>query len=108
MKPEEIRSHNDDRKRLSGAYKQLFDEVSAILFRHDPIGVNYEENTDEYEAEAGTILARLRADMTPEDATSIVHEEFVRWFSRADAGPKEKYSLIAAEILAAYHRRNLR
>ncbi|MGH9628224.1 MAG: hypothetical protein ACRD7E_07780 [Bryobacteraceae bacterium] len=84
------------------------DEISAIIFRHDPIGINFEENTDEYDAEAGTILTRLRSDMSLEEATAIVHEEFIRWFSREDAGPREKYSPLAAEILNAYQGSNLR
>ena len=89
-------------------YKQLLGEISAILFRHDPIGINFEENTDEYDAEAGTILTRLRAGMTAEEATAMIHAEFVLWFSCADAGPEEKYASIAAEILAAYRQHELR
>jgi hypothetical protein len=106
--PEEIRAARDNRKALTGVYKQLLEEISAILFRHDPIGINFEENTDEYEQEAGTILTRLRADMTAEEATAMVHAEFVQWFSRADAGPEGRYASIAAEILAAYRQHELR
>ncbi len=107
MTPGEIRSHAEQRKLLSGAYKQLFDEVVAILFRYDPIGIDFEENTDEYDAEAGTIIAGLTADMTADGAASVVHEEFVRWFSREDAGPRGKYSSVAVEILAAYNHYGL-
>jgi hypothetical protein len=108
MTPEEIRLHAEDRKRLSGSYKQVFDEISAILFRHDPIGINFQENTDEYDAEVATILTQLRSDMLIEEATGIVHEEFIRWFSREDAGPREKCSPIAAEILSSYNHSHLR
>jgi hypothetical protein len=106
--PEEIKAARDNRKALAGAYKQLLEEISAILFRYDPIEINFEDNTDEYEAEAGTILPRLRADMTADEATSIVHEEFVRWFSDLDAGPEGKYCSIATEILAAYRQHGWR
>jgi hypothetical protein len=41
---------NKDRKR----------PVAWILFRHDPIGISFEENTDKYHAEAATILKRPR------------------------------------------------
>ena len=81
MTPEDIKAAEDNRKALTGVYKQLLGEISAILFRYDPIGINFEDNTDEYDAEAGTILPRLRGDMSAEEATAIVHEEFVRWFS---------------------------
>jgi hypothetical protein len=69
----------EERKALSGTYKRLFTEVSAILFRHDPIGINFEGNTDEYDPEAGTILPRLRPD---------------------------SHAAIAVEILAAYRRKS--
>jgi hypothetical protein len=35
--------------------------TSELLFRHDPVGINFEVNTDEYEPKAGTILPRLHA-----------------------------------------------
>ena len=108
MTPDEIRTATDKRKALTGVYKQLLEEISAILFRHDPIGINFEDNTDEYNAEAGTILPRLRRDMTAEEVTAVVHEEFVRWFSGVDAGPEEKYAVIATEILAVYRQHGLR
>jgi hypothetical protein len=80
MTPDEVRLHREERKRLSPTYKQLLNEVSAILFRHDPIGINFEDNIDEYDSEAGTILPRLRSGLSAEETTTIVHEEFVRWF----------------------------
>lgn len=33
----------DKRKRLTGNYKTLFNKISAILFRNDPIGINFEK-----------------------------------------------------------------
>lgn len=49
------------RRRLRVEYGNLFDSVAALLFRHDPVGINFDENTDEYQPEAETILPRLRA-----------------------------------------------
>ena len=43
MTPDEVRLHREERKRLSSSYKQFLNEVSAILFRHDPIGINFED-----------------------------------------------------------------
>jgi hypothetical protein len=79
-------------------YGELFDKVAALLFRLDPIGINFDDNDDEYEPEAGTILPRLKACKSPDDALGVVHEEFVRWFGVGTAGPRGRYELIASEI----------
>lgn len=104
MTPDELRLHREERKRLPSSNEQLLNEISAILFRHDPIGINFEDNNDEYDPEAGTILTRLRRDLSTEEATSIVHEEFVRWFEPESAGSRERYSAIAPELLTAYQK----
>ena len=77
---------------------QLFEDVNKILFRHDPIGINFETNTDEYEPEAGTIIPRLKDCKDEEDVLNVVYEEFIRWFDQDTAGSKEKYDLIAKDI----------
>jgi hypothetical protein len=38
---EQIAAEN---KRLKAEYGNLFDRVTEILFRHDPIGINCEDN----------------------------------------------------------------
>ena len=83
---------------LRRRYKKLFDDVAEIFFRHDPIGINFEHNTDEYEPEVGTVLPRLRRCSSAADVQHVLHEEFVRWFSPADAGPIERYEAPALEI----------
>ena len=85
-------------RRLGAAYGSLFDSIAEILFRHDPSGVNFEDNTDEYEPEARTILPRLKDCRSAEDVMTVVHEEFRRWFDTDFAGPREKYKKIAEEI----------
>ena len=92
---EEIESDN---KRLKAEYGDLFDSVADISFRHDPVGINFEDNTDEYYPEARTILPRLRDCHSAEDVTNVVHEEFVRWFESESAGPKENYRSPSEEI----------
>ena len=88
----------EERKRLKAEYGELFDDVAAILFRHDPININFETNTDEYELEVGTILPRLRTCNSLEGARKVIHEEFCRWFSRESAGSEESFDAVAAEI----------
>ena len=49
----------EERRKLREEYGILFESVAALLFKHDPVGINFDHNTDEYESEAGTILPRL-------------------------------------------------
>ena len=70
----------------------------ALLFQHDPIGINFGSNTDEYRGEAETIVSRLPEATSEHDLTGIVHEEFVRWFDLETAGPLERYQSIASAI----------
>jgi len=94
-----------ERKQVSNAYQELFAEVSAILFRHDLVGINFESNTDEYDPEAGTILPRLRPGATAEEVAGIVREEFLRWFGQETVRAEVSYLVMAEEIRAAYERR---
>lgn len=87
-----------ERKALKKQYGELYDCVAAALFEDDPIGINFEENTDEYEPEAGTIIPRLTQAQSVQDVVAIVHEEFCRWFGAEDAGPIEKYKNVASKI----------
>ena len=89
---------SDRRKALRNEYKVLIERLSAILFEEDPIGVNFEDNTDEYDLEAGTIVPRLKDCHSVEDVRAVVHEEFVRWFEAEIAGPPERYARIAVRI----------
>jgi len=89
----------EERRHLKAEYGTLFDAVSALLFRHDPIGIAFDnENTDEYDPETDTILPRLRNCESPSDVQRVVHDEFVRWFDAGNSGPAERYALIASEI----------
>lgn len=74
-----------------------FDEVVALLFRHDSIGINFSDNSDEYEPEAVTLLPRLDEAKTVADLRRIILEEFVRWFGKS-AGTESDYTEIAREL----------
>ena len=95
------------KKQMRDAYGQLFDDLSALLFRHDPMGINFEDNSDEYELEVGTILPRLRGAQGPDDVETIVRQEFSRWFgdshveasARGPVGISGRYPPLAREIL---------
>ena len=79
-------------------YGRLFDAVSALLFRYDPIGINFDTNSDEYDPEARTILPRLSECQSEADVVRVVVEEFHRWFGDDIRGDNVSYKLIAAEI----------
>lgn len=79
-------------------YKKLFAEASALLFRCDPIGINFEDNTDEYDPEVGTILPRLSSCHSPSEVRRVVYEEFRRWFGSETAGDEMSYNAIAEEL----------
>ena len=103
MDEDEIRELQKARKRLTREYRRLFNELAAILARHDPIGIIYgDQNPNEYEAEVGTIMPRLRGANSLDDCRCIIHEEFTRWFSPGIAGPQSKYAQIAEEFWGAW------
>ena len=93
-----------DRTRLHADYRRWLAELSAILFRLDPIGVNFEENTDEYDQEAGTILPRLRVCRSAADVDRVVHEELARWFAPDLADRARKRAQLAEEIWSWWQR----
>lgn len=86
------------RERLRHEYGELFDQTSAILFRHDPIGINFEDNTDEYDPEVSTILPRLAMCASAIEVSHVVFEEFCKWFGAENAGDESRYSAIAEEL----------
>ena len=77
---------------------ELLAAVTLTLFEHDPVGINFECNSDEYEPEAKTIITRLNYSMSADEVLVIVYEEFCYWFGDEVAGPIEKYSLISTDI----------
>jgi hypothetical protein len=89
-----------ERKALRQEYADLYDRVSRLLFKWDPIGINFADNSDEYEPEVDTILPRLRTCATAEDVQRVVHEEFCRWFDVDEAGGIESYERIGRDIWA--------
>src|SRR5262245_15136903 len=99
---EQIEAARKDRVEVKRAYGALFDQVSALLFADDPVGINFDSNTDEYEAEAGTIIPRLSSCRSSSDVQRVIHEEFVRWFGSETAGPPERYALVAEQIWSAW------
>lgn len=97
-----IRQTQAEREQVRQAHPALFAAVSGAMFRHDPVEINYHFNTDEYDAETGTVLPRLKECASSAELASVLHEEFVRWFGADTAGPRERYLDLSAEIWALW------
>lgn len=85
-------------KEIRQQQPEIFKAVSDILFKHDPIGINFETNTDEYDPEAGTVISRLPLANNEVDVLDILHQEFVVWFGVDTAGDRDRYVGIANDI----------
>lgn len=72
-------------------------DLLGIFFRHDPVGINFEENVDEYAPEVETVLPRIAEVDGVESLADLLYSEFDEWFSGA-AGPRERYLPIAREV----------
>jgi hypothetical protein len=59
--------------------QRLFAELAAVFFEVDPAGINFDDNTDEYEPEVGTTLPRLGTARSARDVERILREEFDHW-----------------------------
>ena len=77
---------------------ELFKSVSDLMFKHDPIEINFETNTDEYDPEAGTVISRLKTANNEDEVLDIIHQEFVVWFGEDTAGNRSRYVRLANEI----------
>jgi hypothetical protein len=87
-----------ERAELRKRYKSAYARLAALLFEEDPIGINFGDNSDEYEPEVGSILRQLASCRGMEDIQSMVHREFCAWFDAYTAGPRGHYARIAARI----------
>ena len=79
-------------------YKEFCEAVSAIIFKHDPMQINFEFNTDEYDPEAETIVPRIETCSNETELSSVLHEEFSHWFGSEISGSPNDYHALAQEI----------
>lgn len=96
------------RQRLKAAYKNIYDELRAIVSRHDPIGIDSGDNADEYDPEVDTILPRLKEAHSADDVRRITLEEFARWLGDSIAGSEQQYDAMAHEIWELWQNREMR
>jgi hypothetical protein len=91
-----------ERQELKKKYGLLFDTVTELLYQDDPMGINFGDNTDEYEPETGTILPKLVNAKSVDDVQTIVFAEFSTWFGGVEVGPREAYREVSVKIWEAW------
>lgn len=101
----EVRSSKEHRYAQTVTQRGLVNEVSKILFAADPIGINFDTNTDEYDSEAETIVIALGDANGPAEVQALTHETFAQWFGPHLAGPVERYAGVATDIWDLWQRR---
>jgi hypothetical protein len=92
------------REQLRARDPILFEACTAAFFQVDPAGVNYDVNPDEYEAEVGTVLARMPAARSLPDVERIVREELTDWFGEG-VFIDERVAPLANELWALWRAR---
>ena len=103
---EQINRARAARSAVQASDPTFFAAVSKAMFELDPIGINFEDNTDEYDAEAGTVIPRLAACLSAEDVAIVLHEEFRAWFGAETVGEIVAYRALAGRIWLLMDRRD--
>ena len=62
-------------------YKDLISKISNIIFKYDPIEINFGHNNDEYDPEAESIVSKLKTVTSKEETINMVYEVFLHFFS---------------------------
>ena len=83
---------------LTSRYKAECKIISKLLFEKDPVGINFEDNTDEYDSEAAMILGKLNTCKNVQDVKKLVYNVFMNHFDKETAGPIEIYTDLAEEL----------
>jgi len=88
---------------LRGEYERVWDAILALLGRYDPAGIaSAGAPVAQYCTELKTILPRLQTASNQDDVQRIVHEEYVRWFSKEGVGEIVEYQDLAREIWSVW------
>jgi len=108
MQARKKRPRVDQYAQQRAEFGQLFVEVAAILFEHDPAGINFGTNSDEYEPEVAGILPQLKDARSEADVRKIVHSVLTEMFEGIICDPEERFQALAEEIWQAWQRRAAR
>lgn len=97
----ELEKRLEERPGLVLAKEGVVAAVAALLFEFDPMGVNFEETTDEYDRQARTIVLRASTAFSPlsiEELTDLVYDVFINWLGLDVAGSRDSYVELAADL----------
>lgn len=94
----------EERKQRVVGHEEIVGRVSALLFAADPVGINFDDNTDEYDLEAEMIVIRLLDGVLQSDLQAAVYETFVRCFGPEVevVGPASRYQEVSDKIWDAW------
>jgi hypothetical protein len=80
-------------------YQSLVAAIEHAINEADPIGLlKGGAPADEYGPEIGTIVPRMVNAQSADEITTVLHEEFSRWFGDDTAGPRQAYEVPARQI----------
>jgi hypothetical protein len=85
----EIIKRQRESEKLKDKYGSLFHAVSKLLFTSDPLGVNFENNIDEYDPEAERILSQIHTYKNEDELQRMIYGIFHSTNSALDNIAKE-------------------
>lgn len=91
-----------EREALKIQFGPAYEALLSLLFEVDPEGLNFGDNTDEYDPEVRTILPRLTDCYCVDDVHEVIWEEFRRWLGPAPIERRPVYRPIAERIVAQF------
>ena len=96
-----VRREQERRRAAVAGHRDLVRQVSAALYRLDPIGIAFGDNLDEYDSEADIIVEHLLGGTAGVEAVrTLVHRVLVEQFDADLAGSPADLGELPAEIWA--------
>ena len=89
---------------LQKEYGRFYRGVSDILFRHNPMELDGNRNTGQYDPEVDLLLSRIREAEDLNTLGALLFEVFLTDFGEENCGSRERFDVAAAEIWKAYER----
>jgi hypothetical protein len=79
----------------------LVDALTAVLERHDPVGLVTQDpdiHGEEYAPEVTVIATRLPNAQSEEDARRLIHDVLTEWFDDASVGTEQDLAPLARDV----------
>jgi hypothetical protein len=101
--PQETEDRQQHRM-LQKEYGNFYRAVSDIVFRHNPMELDGNHNTGDYDPEVDMFLSRIREAENLNALQELLFEVFLTDFGEENCGSRERYDVPASEIWKAYER----